>query len=172
MARPTTKTALLEAAQEGFDGLERLLDAMSDEEREATFELEDRDRNVRDVLIHLTAWHRLLVDWMRANLADERRPFFPAPYTWKTYGDMNVEIWRAHQDVPLGDARRALRASHAQALRSIEELDDAQLFERQHFDWTGTTTVGSYCVSATSAHYAWAAKKLRRHRRAFAAASH
>lgn len=31
------------------------------------------------------------------------------------------------------------------------------------FDWTGTTTFGSYCVSATSSHYDWAMKKLKAH---------
>lgn len=44
---------------------------------------------------------------------------------------------------------------------SIEDL-----FDKGRFDWTGTTTLGSYFVSATSSHYDWALKKLRAHRRA------
>ncbi|MGO3678157.1 MAG: ClbS/DfsB family four-helix bundle protein, partial [Microbacteriaceae bacterium] len=34
------------------------------------------------------------------------------------------------------------------------------------FPWTGTTSLGSYCVSATSSHYDWAIKKIRAHIRA------
>ena len=49
-----------------------------------------------------------------------------------------------------------------------EGFSDEDLFDRGRFDWTGTTTLGSYFVSATSSHYDWALKKLRAHRRACA----
>ncbi|MFC2579722.1 MAG: ClbS/DfsB family four-helix bundle protein, partial [Bacteroidota bacterium] len=31
------------------------------------------------------------------------------------------------------------------------------------FDWTGTSTLGAYCVSATASHYDWAIKKIKVH---------
>ncbi|MVY67466.1 ClbS/DfsB family four-helix bundle protein, partial [Escherichia coli] len=37
-----------------------------------------------------------------------------------------------------------------------------------HFGWTGTTSLGSYFVSATSSHYEWAAKKTRAYARTLA----
>ena len=43
----------------------------------------------------------------------------------------------------------------------IEVFSDEELFTKRFFSWTGTTTLGSYCVSATSSHYDWAIKKLK-----------
>ncbi|MBF4806573.1 MAG: ClbS/DfsB family four-helix bundle protein, partial [Pseudoleptotrichia goodfellowii] len=53
MARPTTKKDLCEAAETQFQKLENLIDGMSEEEQKGTFLFEDRDKNLRDVLIHL-----------------------------------------------------------------------------------------------------------------------
>ncbi len=57
-----------------------------------------------------------------------------------------------------------LAASHARVLGLIGQFSDEELFTRKHFGWTGSTSLGAYCVSATSSHYEWAVKKLRRHR--------
>ena len=44
----------------------------------------------------------------------------------------------------------------------IGEMSDEELFSKGVFDWTGTTTLGSYCVSATSSHYNWAFKDIKK----------
>lgn len=53
MARPATKTQLTEAAQSQLAKLWQLIDTMPPEQQTATFLFEDRDRNLRDVLVHL-----------------------------------------------------------------------------------------------------------------------
>ncbi|AEE47267.1 ClbS/DfsB family four-helix bundle protein [Cellulomonas fimi] len=173
MPRPTTKDQLLAAAASRFDALTALIDSMTDDERDAAFDFApdhrrteahwSRDKNLRDVLVHLHEWHLLLLEWVATNERGVARPFLPEPYTWKTYGQMNEEIWARHQATPLPHARELLDSSHARVTEMIERFTDAELFEKQHFAWTGTTTLGSYCVSATSSHYDWAAKKLRVH---------
>ncbi|MDR1213109.1 MAG: ClbS/DfsB family four-helix bundle protein, partial [Propionibacteriaceae bacterium] len=42
-----------------------------------------------------------------------------------------------------------------------------ELFSRGVYPWTKSTTLGAYFVSATSSHYDWAMKKLRKHKRTF-----
>ncbi len=42
-------------------------------------------------------------------------------------------------------------------------LSEEELFEKGHFPWTGTTNVGSYCVSAAPSHYEWAMKKIKQY---------
>ena len=163
MPRPTTKEELIEAANGQYAKLWKLIDSMSDREREGTFLFEDRDRCVRDVLIHLYEWHQLLLRWGEANLAGNARPFIPAPYNWKTYGQMNVEFWGKHQSTPYADAAAMLEESHGQVMRFIEGFSNEELFTKKHYSWTGTSSLGSYCVSATSSHYDWAMKKLRKH---------
>ncbi len=56
-----------------------------------------------------------------------------------------------------------IKGSHKDVLSLIETFSNEELFTKQHFDWTGTTSLGSYCVSALSSHYDWATKKLRAH---------
>lgn len=176
MARPTSKAELLEAADRQYTKLLALLDRMSEAELTATFDFGpgfkakeahwDRDRNARDVLVHVHEWHRLLLDWVSANRAGEDKPFLPAPHNWKTYGEMNVDLWRRHQETPYDEAVSLVNQSHDRVMELIEGLSDAELFEKGHFFWTGTTTLGSYCVSATSSHYDWAMKKIRAHLKA------
>lgn len=167
MPRPVSKDELLTAADAEFTKLQALLASMSAEQLAATFAFSDRDRCVRDVLIHLHEWHVMLVEWMEANLAGREQPFLPAPYTWKSYGQLNVELLEKHQTTSLADAFVLLQSSTEQVLAAIRQLTNEELFDRGHFSWTGTTTLGSYCVSTTSSHYQWALKKLRTHRRTY-----
>ena len=159
MARPTTKTNLLEAATGQFVTLWQLINSMSENEQNATFLFEDRDKNLRDILVHLFEWHQLLLNWADANLHGESKSFLPEPYNWKTYPKMNIGFWEKHQNTSYVDAKEVLQKSHSKVIELIESFSNEELFEKKHFPWTGTTSLGSYCVSATSSHYDWAIKK-------------
>lgn len=124
-----------------------------------------RDRNLRDVLVHLYEWHQLLLNWVNANMSGKKTAFLPAPYNWKTYGEMNIELWKKHQTTELSHAKALLRQSHDAVMTLINTFSDRELFTKQHFNWTGTTTLGSYCISAMSSHYDWATKKLLAHQK-------
>jgi len=163
MARATTKKELLEAANTQFEALWNLLNAMSDEKKNEAFSFEDRDRNIRDVLIHLYEWHQLLLNWVQANKNGEAKSFLLAPYNWKTYPQMNIILWEKHQNTPYSSAIELLEKSHHDAILLIESFTNDELFTKQYFSWTGTTTLGSYCVSATASHYVWAIKKIKKH---------
>lgn len=163
MPRPTTKAMLIQQSQENYEKLLKLINTLSPEEQEQTFSFEDRDRNLRDILIHLYEWHQLLLLFVQRNMSGISSPFLPEPYNWRTYPDMNVEIWRKHQSTPLSKAKELLADSHQAALQALEPFTDEALFTKQFFPWTGTTSLGSYFVSATSSHYDWAIKKLKRH---------
>lgn len=171
MARPGTKADLLEAADARFDTLFGMIDALSEEQQQASFDFGDfqgkeahwtRDKNLRDVLIHLYEWHQLLINWVEANQAGTEQSFLPAPYNWKNYGEMNVGFWEKHQNTDLADAKALLKKSHADARAVIEGFTNEELFSKGAIPWTGNSALGSYCVSATSSHYDWAIKKLKK----------
>lgn len=171
MPRPTTKPELITAANTQFDSLLAMIDAMpkDDQAAEFCFDMDKagneahwkRDRNIRDIFVHLYEWHRLLLDWVAANQSGKNKPFLPESYTWKTYGPMNVAFWEKHQSTSYEQSRGMLKASHKAVLVLIENFSNEELFEKKHFSWTGTTSLGSYCVSATSSHYDWAMKKIK-----------
>lgn len=98
----------------------------------------------------------------RLNRNGNHIPFLPEPYNWKTYGDMNMKFWEKHQSTPYEDAKKMLLQSHKEVLAIIEGFSNEELFEKQHFKWSGTTNIASYCISATSSHYDWAINKIKR----------
>ena len=175
MARPQTKENLMIAAKENFEKLNILISKMSDKELTTPFDFSKdekkkeahwkRDKNLRDVLIHLYEWHQLILNWVESNQKGEEKPFLPDPYNWRTYGDMNVEFWKKHQNTSLEEATRALEKSHKDVLELAEKFTNEELFSKNIYKWVGGSTLGSYFVSATSSHYDWAIKKLKAHQK-------
>ena len=173
MPRPTTKTGLLEAAAENYSKLNELISSLTEEQLSTPFDFSGdekkkeahwrRDKNLRDVLIHLYEWHTLLLNWVAANEKGENKPFLPEPYNWKNYGEMNVKLWEKHQSTSLEKAKEMLEKSHADVIELAEKFSDEELFTRGNFKWTGSNALGSYFVSCTSSHYDWAIKKLKAH---------
>ncbi len=53
MARPTDKQQLLALSEQNFTKMLCLIDSFPPEAMEQEFPFEDRDRNIRDVLVHL-----------------------------------------------------------------------------------------------------------------------
>jgi hypothetical protein len=175
MGRAKTKDELVEAANKNFEKLWQVINSMSENALNIEFDFTNepnkkeahwgRDKNLRDVLIHLYEWHQLLLCWANANanVKGNKVPFLPEPYNWKIYGDMNIGFWSKHQKTSFEDAKTMVNRSHKDALALIEAFSNEELFTKQYFNWTGTTTLGSYCISAMSSHYDWATKKLRLH---------
>jgi len=172
MPRPATKNDLITAANEQFARMWELIDSMTEEELDTPFDFGNdpkdkeqhwkRDKNLRDILIHLYEWQQLLLKWIITNQKGEHVPFLPEPYNWRTYGDMNMMFWEKHQSTAYEDAKRMLMQSHREVISLIEGFSNEELFEKQYFKWSGTTNIGSYCISATNSHYDWAIKKIKR----------
>ena len=173
MGRPTTKADLVAAANENYKKLTALIASMTERELSTPFSFENeekykeahwrRDINLRDVLIHLYEWHQLVLNWVSANTSNNEKPFLPEPYTWKSYGDMNVGFWEKHQQTPLDNAKTMLEKSHAEVVTLAETYENDELFSKNVYKWVGGSTLGSYFVSATASHYDWAMKKLKAH---------
>ncbi len=173
MARPTTKAGLMAAATDNYRKLNVLIAGMTQKELTTDFDFAGdgkkkeahwrRDKNLRDVLIHLYEWHRLLLNWVHANQNGEEQAFIPQPYNWRTYGQMNAAFWEKHQGTSLEEAKEMLEKSHNEVLCLAETFSNAELFTKGVFKWVGTSALGSYFVSNTSSHYDWAMKKLKAH---------
>ena len=171
MARPKTKEELIYAANDQFDKMFAMINSLTDEQQRGLFEFDGkeahwkRDKNIRDILVHLYEWHQLLLNWVAANQKGIEKPFLREPYNWKTYGDMNVEFWKEHQTTSYDDSIKMIKTSHAKVIKMIEKFSDEELFAKGVFSWTGGSTLGSYCVSATASHYDWAMKKIKRYKK-------
>ena len=167
MARAKNKKELLDAASGQYAKLWDQIDSLHDDVRMGTFNFEDRDKNIKDILVHLYEWHQLLLNWVASNQAGDAKPFLPEPYNWKTYPAMNVKFWEKHKNTKYDDAKTMLENSHSKVMDLMDTFSDDELFVKKYFPWTGTTNLGSYCISATSSHYDWAMKKIKNHIKTF-----
>jgi len=173
MPRPKTKDELMELSEENFQKLMDLIQSLDEETKTSTFDFKglenlkgahwNRDDNISDVLTHLYAWHQLFINWVMKNTRAIKTPFIPKPYTFKTYGALNIEFNKKYKDTPLKEAIKMLNMSHLEVMHIIRSLTNEILFTPAYFTWTGTTSLGSYAVSATSSHYDWAFKKIKKH---------
>ncbi len=143
--------------------MEELLAGLTKDQLAGQFDFEHRDRCVRDVLGHLYHWHRLFNVWYKSGMSG-KTPVMPAEgFTWKTTPQLNTVILEQCQTAALSVMRKKLRQSHENLIELIELHSNEELFVKQHYSWTGSTSLGSYLTSATSAHYAWALKVLKQH---------
>lgn len=173
MSRPTTKSDLITAASDNYKKLNTLISGLTEKELSTIFDFAGdekkkeahwkRDKNLRDILIHLYEWHQLLLNWVHSNQSGDAKPFIPQPYNWKTYGDMNVEFWKKHQNTSLEEAKEMLEKTHNEVLHLSETFSNEELFSKGVYKWVGNSPLGSYFVSVTASHYDWAIKKLKAH---------
>lgn len=170
MARPTTKAELVAAADREFERLLDRLDGLPAALRDdatVTTGIDDRSQNPRDVLAHLHAWHRMMLDWYEVGMAGGT-PAMPADgYTWRETPALNEAIWVRSRDTSYDDALAQVRDSHALVRALVDDHTDDELFTKRHYAWTGSTSLGAYLVSALSSHYVWAQTTLRRQAEAF-----
>lgn len=106
---------------------------------------------------------------MQSNKEGNYVSFIPAPYNWKTYGEMNVGVWNKHQETTLEEAKSMFQKSHSKVIQLAEQFSNEELFSKGVYKWVGGSTLGSYFVSVTASHYDWAMKKLKAHRKNCAA---
>lgn len=173
MGRPTSKSELISAATANYEELNQIISAMTEKELSTPFEFGEqkkeahwkRDKNLRDVLIHLYEWHQLVLNWVTSNRNGDFKPFLPEPYNWKNYGKLNEFFWKKHQNTTLEEAKELLKQSHKEVMNLAQGFTNEELFTKGIYQWAGNSTIGSYFAANTASHYNWAIKKLKAHKR-------
>ncbi len=162
MPRPKTKEALIGLSHTNYEKLLTFIVKLPEEKRKAEFPSQFLNRNIRDVLAHLHHWHLLLLSWYEQGMKGEK-PEMPAPgYTWRTVPELNREINKKYKNVPLDEIKKLWSSSFMNVQKIIAGHSNDELFEKRKFKWTRTTSLGAYMVSATSSHYEWALKLIKK----------
>jgi len=160
MARPKTKKELIAKSQENYNKLIRLVDSLPDKTKELPIGY--LNRNARDILGHLHHWHTMMLDWYDVGMNGEK-PEMPAKgYTWRTVPDLNRVIWKKYSSTPLSEIREKLDLSFLKLQTIIQNHTTEELFTKKKYKWTGSTSLAAYMISATSSHYDWAIKLIKK----------
>ena len=175
MPRPKNKKELIAAANAGYEKLIAMIENRTDAEKETAYDFSSdekkkeahwrRDKNLRDVLMHLNEWHLLLLEWIRNRENGSNKPFLMEGYNWKTYGDMNMIFYRRCQNITEEEALARFKDSHKKVMEALETFSEEELFTNTFYPWVGGSCIGSYFISNTSSHYDWAMKKMKAHRK-------
>ena len=175
MPRPRNKADLIIAANTNYDKLITLIEKRTDAEKNTPYDFSGdekkkeahwrRDKNLRDVLMHLNEWHRLLLEWIKNRENGSHKPFLLEGYNWKTYGDMNVFFYNRCQNVSEEEALKRFMDSHNKVMEALDTFSEEELFTNMYYSWVGGSCIGSYFISVTSSHYDWAMKKMKAHQK-------
>jgi len=64
MPRPKNKEELLQLSEENFNKLFDLIHSLNIAEQRAEYLFDNgRDKNIRDILVHLHHWHLMMLEW-------------------------------------------------------------------------------------------------------------
>ena len=141
-----------------INGKFRLKKCLTDEKKkEAHWK---RDKNLRDVLMHLHEWHLLLLAWLQNRENGCNKPFLMEGYNWKTYGDMNLVFYNRCQTISEEEALEKFKDSHKRVMEALDTFSQEELFTNTFYPWVGGSCIGGYFISTTSSHYDWAMKKI------------
>lgn len=75
--------------------------------------------------------------------------------------DLNKKIREDYHDYSLGEIMLVLDESYKDVQKLIRRHSNNELLKK-YFKWTGSTSLGAYMVSATSSHYDWAYKLIKK----------
>lgn len=175
MPRPKNKEEIIAAANTNYEKLLSMIENRTDAEREIEYDFGSdekkkeahwkRDKNLRDVLMHLHEWHLLLLAWLQNRENGSNKPFLMEGYNWKTYGDMNIVFYNRCQNISEEEALEKFKDSHKRVMEALDTFSQEELFTNTFYPWVGGSCIGGYFISTTSSHYDWAMKKMKAHKK-------
>ncbi|WP_442575490.1 ClbS/DfsB family four-helix bundle protein [Microbacterium sp. F51-2R] len=155
------RDALIQRNDDEFAQLKQVVAQLRDDGRiDEAFAGDARDRNVRDVLAHLLAWHLLLEGWYEEGMIGGT-PAIPADgYTWRELDALNVVLRDRYQHASLAEIEYRLDLSHAGLQRLLRAHSDEELFDEAAYPWTVGSHLGEFCLECGGNHYAWAREAI------------
>lgn len=161
MPRPTNKTDLQTLMQKEHAALEKQIEVLTDEQKECV-SMSIESWAFKDVLAHVTAWEQMVLGWYHAGLRGEVPPMPAKGFNWRQIPELNGKIYEVHRERPYPEIKADFDASYLEIKETIESIDNDVMFKPEQFAWTNKNNMGTYFVSATSSHYTWARKEIRK----------
>ena len=148
------KESLIEEANKVY---QELMSLVRDTET-TPFLYKGRDFNHRDVLYHLIAWHKILLDLYKTN---------PNPpielkkgYTWANLEALNYTFLDEGRIYPLQEVKRMLDHSHESVIQLVMTLSDEDLNQKNRYPFTGSSVLGEFIDECLALHYGWAMRTI------------
>jgi hypothetical protein len=151
MDKIPNKTKILAGIHTEWELLERLVNPLS-EEQMLTPGVEGQ-WSVGDILAHISAWEKFLLDRISAALTGSPLQY-PPILNWDDVHAFNAHIFTENQGRPLSSVILEFRSLYHGVLTVLEALDDEALSRPLPWDWSQENlTVWQIVIANTSDHY-------------------
>jgi hypothetical protein len=128
-------------------GRARLDAALAGYDDEAMLDRLDADWTRKDVLAHIAAWERRVVELLDALRRGE------TTIGVSDTDALNAEFLARDRDLPLRDVRVGERAAYEGMLAAIDGATDEELFDARHFGWTEGEPFANWFRANSDEHY-------------------
>lgn len=160
MPRPTNKAALMAAIDTEHAKLDQALKDLTNAQLSAVSP--QTGWSIKDILAHLSEWEQMCLGWYQSGLAG-KTPALPAEgYTWGQLPALNRAILDRYRMASPQAVLKRFGVSFRDIRKTVSALAERDLFTPKRFAWTGRNLLAAYFISATSSHYAWAQKEIRK----------
>ena len=162
MQIPVSKEELLFQSEESFSKLLDLIKTFPEDYKNKIYtknELNDRDRTFADIICHLHEWHLLRKNWYEEGMSGKKPSL---SYSLQILPSINKSIWEKYKGTELKKAIALFKKSHKDIIALINKHSDKELFTKNKYKFTGSTTLGAYFYYNTADHYNWGYKTIEK----------
>jgi hypothetical protein len=129
---PTTRQELLAELDQEWARIERICFTLG-EEAMCKPGAQD-DWSVKDLLCHLSAWEKYLLDRLSYVLSGQT-PRYPVMQTWEDVHRFNAQVFEQNKDRPLTSVVIEFRSLYRGVMTVLEALDDELLNQPYSYDF-------------------------------------
>jgi len=146
-----SKQEMLDLIDSEWEALEAVVEQLSEEKM--TGSRVEGNWSVKDILGHITAWEKRMVQWLEESLRGEV-PQRPAPgMTWDDLDRLNEQIYLENEDKALDEVLREFRGFHQESLRAVEAMEERDLLDPERFEWRDGDPIWHMVAANTWWHY-------------------
>ena len=132
MEESSTKNELLSELDKEWAHIERICAGLS--EADMLRPDAEGEWSVKDILCHLSAWEKYLLDRLGYVLT-RQPPRYSVMSTWDDVHRFNAQVYVENKDRPLNSAIIEFRSLYRGVMTVLESLDDAQLSQSYSYDF-------------------------------------
>jgi hypothetical protein len=148
---PSTRSELLAELDQEWAKAERICAGMS--EADMTTPDVQGEWSVKDILVHLSAWEKYLLDRLGYVMTGQH-PHYPAMSSWDDVHRFNARVYEENKDRPLTSVVIEFRSLYRGVMTVLEALDDEILNQPFTYDFPNDAlTVLQLIRSNTYEHY-------------------
>jgi len=160
MPRPASKQDLLDLMESEHQKLDALVQSLPPTQRGKVSR--QTGWSILDVLAHLSEWEQLCVGWYKTGLTGKQQQLPAKGYNWAQIPALNQKFLEENRTRTPAAILKRYAASYRNIRKTLEGIREKDLFERGKFSWTNRNNMATYFISATSSHYVWAIKEVKK----------